>query len=524
MELIAYNDSALSLLAPLVAIGLAIATKKVLPSLFAGILTGILLLTGGNPVDAVVHTWNTLAGVFWDDGGLNSWNTNILFFLLILGVMTSWISLAGGAQAFGEWARKRVKTKQGSQLVTVLLGVIIFIDDYFNSLAVGSISRPLTDRHGVSRAKLAYLIDSTAAPMCVITPISSWGAYIIALIGGILVTHNVTDVSAFSAFLQVVPMNLYAVLALVMVFFVAATGLDIGAMKKHSQRAEMGELYDMSRGTPPGAGDMKALSGGSVADLLVPIIALVAATVTAIVWVGAQALEGPFTLLGAFENTDAAKALVYGGAVGLAVTLLMLLRRKPASSDLWSSTLTGVKSMLPAIYILTLAWMLSTTIGSLETGKYLSTLANGNIDPRLLPAILFILSGAMAFATGTSWGTFGIMLPIAGDLAAGTQISLILPMMGAVLAGAVFGDHCSPISDTTILSSTGASCHHIDHVVTQLPYALLVAACALVGYLILGYSGSVLLSGVAGLVLMLVIALIIKSKNSGTNTDTIAKA
>lgn len=507
MELVNYSDSALSLVTPLVAILLAVLTRRVLLSLGAGIIVGALLLTGFDPVNTFSYITSGFFKVFWDDG-LNKSSLFILLFLLLLGVITSLISLSGGARAFGEWARARVKSRQGSQVLTVLLGILIFIDDYFNSLAVGNISRPLTDRHRVSRAKLAYLIDSTAAPVCVLTPVSSWGAYIIALIGSILVAHGLTDVSAIEAFVSMIPMNLYAVFGLAMVLATAALDLNVGPMASHEQRACAGELYDTAKGTPPGATQLGDHEKGRVSDLVVPIIVLVLATIIALIWTGAQALEtqdAAFSVLGAFENTDVTASLVYGALAGLLVTVVRMLSHRLDSRLWYQATVEGLNSMLPAIYILVLAWVLVGVIGHMETGRYLAGLvSNSMITPGYLPVILFIVSGAMAFATGTSWGTFGIMLPIAGDMAAAADITMMLPMLASVLAGAVFGDHCSPISDTTILSSTGASCHHIDHVTTQLPYALVIALVSIAGYLVMGMTDSVVTGFMAALAAFLI--------------------
>ncbi|MGI9276951.1 MAG: Na+/H+ antiporter NhaC family protein [Endozoicomonas sp.] len=523
MELLSFSQSPLSLTAPVVAIILAVITRKVLWSLGAGIIAGVLLLTNFNPADTLTYLGQGFFSVFWDDG-LNTGSVFILVFLMLLGIITTLIDISGGARAFGDWARERVETRQGSQLLTVLLGLIIFIDDYFNSLAVGNISRPLTDRHGVSRAKLAYLIDSTAAPVCVITPVSSWGAYIIALIGSIMVAHEVTGTSAISAFISMVPMNLYAVFALALVICTAWMDLNIGPMRTHERRARAGELYDTRKGTPPGSSvQLCDNRKGRVSDLIIPVVSLVVATTAAMIGTGAAALQEAgeaFSILGAFENTDVVNSLVYGGLAGLAVTVLRMLGRGLDGSEWNRAVVEGIRSMLPAIYILIFAWVLVDVISSLETGKYLAGLVSQSaIQPSYLPMILFVVSGAMAFATGTSWGTFGIMLPIAGDMAAAADIAMLLPMLSSVLAGAVFGDHCSPISDTTILSSTGASCHHIDHVTTQLPYALSIALVSMIGYFVMGMTESVAGGFITSLVVFGLL-LMLFCKLSGCNPVT----
>lgn len=510
MELVSYSDSWLSLLPPAIAIILAVVTRKVLWSLGAGVVTGAFLLSGYQPLGTLEIVADRAIGVFYEDG----WSLNsiyILLFLFALGILTSIISTSGGARAFGEWARKRVKTRQGSQLLTVVLGFLIFIDDYFNSLAVGSISRPLTDRHRVSRAKLAYLVDSTAAPICILMPISSWGAYIIAVIGGIMASHGLTDINPITAFITMIPMNLYAVFALLMVIFTAWLDLNVGAMGREERSAMEGHLFDPHKGHPPGAPELDEDPNGRVSDLVAPIIMLIIATVGSMLYTGYDALQAQgkaFSVLGAFENTAVSLSLISGGTIGLVFSIVRMLSRG-FSLKLWNDIIIeGLRAMLPAIYILVFAWMLTAIIGMMETGTFLASQVGSNIDAAFLPLMMFLISGVMAFATGTSWGTFGIMLPIAGDMAAALEISMMFPMMGAVLAGAVFGDHCSPISDTTILSSTGASCHHIDHVTTQLPYALSIAFVSILGYVVLGLTGSMVigfaLSAAAFLTLVLI--------------------
>ncbi|PSV48558.1 Na+/H+ antiporter NhaC family protein [Photobacterium indicum] len=498
MNIVDFSHSAISLLPPLVALGLAILTRKVLVSLGVGVLLGAVLLTDFSAGATVGYLSTTVSSLFIDDGAINSWNMSIVAFLLLLGMMTALLTLSGGTRAFAEWAQTRIKSKRGAKLLAAFLGVFIFVDDYFNSLAVGSIARPVTDRFYVSRAKLAYILDSTAAPMCVLMPASSWGAYIITLIGGILASHGVTDYSALSAFVQLAPMNFYAVFALAMVFVVAWFQIDVGPMKKHEIQASQGRGFDEGDDGSRAKDlndelEIDESSNGRVADLVLPIIALIFATFFFMIFTGYQVLveDGiAFNILGAFENTDVGLSLCYGGLIGLISALVPVIRQKIPMADVAKTMWIGAKSMFGAILILLFAWSIGSVIGDMETGKYLSTLVQGNINPMLLPMILFVLAGIMAFSTGTSWGTFGIMLPIAGDLAGATDIALMLPMLGAVLAGSVFGDHCSPISDTTILSSTGARCHHIDHVSTQLPYALSVAFVSVIGFLILGITDS----------------------------------
>lgn len=514
------TNSILSIIPPLLAILMVVLTKRVLLSLSVGIVSAAFILAEFQ-VGRTIHIIVTAAkGIFIADGELNTWNVYIIFFLLILGVITAFISISGGSRAFGEWAMKRVKTRAGAQLVGAILGIIIFIDDYFNALAVGQISRPITDRQKVSRAKLAYLIDSTSAPVCVISPISSWGAYIIALIGSIFAAHHITEYTAFSAFIQMIPMNLYVWVTFAVVFLVIFMEMNIFSMKTHEDRAvSTGELYDPNK-TIPGElkGDLPVSTKGTVGDLIWPIIALVIGTVGSMLWTGAQAVDGKATIIAIFENTDVAKSLLYGGIFGLIITMFMFFRQVAIRKGIEASTFSigvidGIKSMLPAIYILLFAWAIVDLIGQLETGKYLASLVkSSNMNLAFLPFVLFVIAGIMAFSTGTSWGSFGILLPIAGDIAVTTDISLLLPAMAAVLAGSVFGDHCSPISDTTILSSTGAGSNHMDHVMTQLPYALISAGIAAIGYLVMGLSGSILMAYLTAGGLLIVLLLVMKSR------------
>ena len=489
MQLLSYSDSILSLLTPAIAIVLAIITRKVLLSLGAGIVVGGLLVTHFNVIHTLSYISKGFLAVFWNDG-FNRGSVFILLFLILLGILTSLINLSGGTKAFGEWARARVKSRTGAQLFAVFLGILIFIDDYFNALAVGSIGKPLTDRHRISRAKLAYLIDSTSAPVCVIMPVSSWGAYIIGLVGTIMTAHGMSDIKAIHAFVTMIPMNLYAVFGLAMVIAVAWLDLNVGSMGSHEERAKAGELYDLAKGIPPGITQLDDHKKGRVADLVVPIVLLVVATTIAMLWTGGAVLAADghhFSVLGAFENTDVSGSLVYGASLALVLTAVRMAGHNLEGSLWLKAIIEGVRSMLPAIYILISAWVLVSVIEQLETGVYLASLVSGSFSTSYLPMILFVVSCVMAFATGTSWGTFGIMLPIAGDMAAAADAAMLLPMLSAVLAGAVFGDHCSPISDTTILSSTGGSCHHIDHVNTQLPYALTIAVDFSAGLFRAGY-------------------------------------
>ncbi|MCG3736001.1 Na+/H+ antiporter NhaC family protein [Vibrio cincinnatiensis] len=519
MNVIDFASSPLSVLPPLIALTLAIVTRRVLLSLGVGIVLGALLLVDFSLSGAVRYVGSQVASVFVKEGSLNTWNMSIVGFLLLLGMMTAILTLSGGTRAFAEWAQVRVKSKRGSKLLAAFLGVFIFVDDYFNSLAVGSISRPVTDRFYVSRAKLAYILDSTAAPMCVVMPASSWGAYIMTIIGGILVTHGIGDYSPLGAYLRLVPMNFYAIFALLMVFAVVWFQMDVGPMRRHEIQASQGRGFDQDTENDSQEAhelneelDIPESAHGKVLDLVLPIVFLIVATIGAMLYTGGQALASDgvaFNVLGAFENTDVGTSLIYGGFVGLLAALFTVIRQALPVGDILSTIWIGARSMFGAILILIFAWTIGSVIGDMKTGAYLSSLVQGNINPHWLPVILFLLSGIMAFSTGTSWGTFGIMLPIAGDMAGATDLALMLPMLSAVLAGSVFGDHCSPISDTTILSSTGARCNHIDHVATQLPYSLSVAGVSTVGFIVLGMTASLFAAFAAASVAFVLVCVVL---------------
>ncbi len=504
MQLIDYSHSFLSVIPPFLALALAVVTRRVLLSLSIGILVGTAFLTGGNPANGLIHLKDMAEGLVRADGEWSLGKLKILIFLILLGIFTSLLTLSGSNQAFADWAKRHIKNRRGAKMLTACLVFVTFIDDYFHSLAVGAIARPVTDKFKVSRAKLAYILDSTAAPMCVLMPVSSWGASIIATLAGLLVTYKITGYTPMGTFVAMSLMNYYALFALIMVFVVAWFSFDIGSMARFEQAA----LNETHNETAVSDG-----IAGRVYALIIPVLTLIASTVAAMIYTGAQASE-TFSILGAFENTDVNTSLVFGGTCGvLAVVLCTLGTIKTA--DYPKAVWQGAKSMFGAIAILILAWLISTVVGEMHTGDYLSTLVADSIRPGFLPVILFLLASVMAFATGTSWGTFGIMLPIAAAMAVKVEPALIIPCMSAVMAGAVCGDHCSPISDTTILSSTGARCNHIDHVTSQLPYALTVAAAAASGYLALGLTKSALLGfGTTGIVLAVLIFLLKDKKRA----------
>ncbi|MDO5053913.1 MAG: Na+/H+ antiporter NhaC family protein [Pasteurella oralis] len=491
MELIDYSTSVWAVVPPILALLLAIVTRRVILSLSIGILVGSLMLADFNLVNALSYLKNNVISLAYSDGEPNTNNINIVLFLFLLGVLTALLTVSGSNRAFAEWAQKRIKDRRGAKLLAASLVFVTFIDDYFHSLAVGAIASPVTDKFKVSRAKLAYILDSTAAPMCVLMPVSSWGAYIITLIAGLLATYSITEYSPIGAFMTMSAMNFYAIFSILMVFFVSYYSFDIGSMVRHERTAleRNIEIEEEQSGVQ-----------GHVRNLILPIAVLILATVGMMMYTGNEALaaEGkPFDILGAFENTTVGISLVVGGVSAVLIsTICIILDRQVSLNEYGKAWIVGIKSMLGAVLILLFAWTINNVVGDMKTGVYLSSLVSDSLPIAVLPALLFVLTAVMAFSTGTSWGTFGIMLPIAAAIAANAAPELMLPCLSAVMAGAVCGDHCSPISDTTILSSTGAKCNHIDHVTTQFPYAILIAISSIVGYLVLGFTQS----GVLGFV------------------------
>ncbi|MGB5951605.1 MAG: Na+/H+ antiporter NhaC family protein [Ornithinimicrobium sp.] len=511
------EGSVLSILPPVLAIVLVIATKKVLLSLGAGVLSAAIIVAEYNPLDTLREVWGAFSQIFWVDGALNTTYVYILIFTLTLGMITALILMAGGSSAFSDWAIERIKTRRGAQFLGAILGVAIFIDDYFNALAVGQVARPVTDRHRVARAKLAYLIDSTSAPVAVLAPFSSWGASIIGIMAP-LVAASALTVSEVEAFLTAAGNNYYAIAAIITVFIVVTLQIDMGPMRKEERRAiEEGKTFDESLAIPGELDeDLPVYEQGAMRALFVPFLGLVLGVIGGIIYTGYTGADEPsWAVLDIMANTDVTEALIYGAVLGFAASLYYYMRYtlndpKFSAATLGKGLVAGIKSMLPAVYILLLAWMLGSLISALGTGDYLGGLVeSANMEPQWLLPVMFVMASAMAFSTGTSWGSFGILLPIAGDIMNSIdQPELLLPAFGAVLAGAVFGDHCSPISDTTILSSTGASCNVIVHVITQLPYALVGASAALAGYVLLALTGSSIIGFVAVLVVLAIFAVV----------------
>ncbi|OOF54826.1 Na+/H+ antiporter [Rodentibacter genomosp. 2] len=506
MELIDYSSSIWSISPALLAIILAIVTRRVLVSLSTGILVGALMLNNASILPTLIYLKDNIVSLVYNDGAINS-NMNIVLFLLLLGILTALLTVSGSNRAFVEWAQKRIKDRRGAKLLAASLVFVTFIDDYFHSLAVGAIARPVTDRFKVSRAKLAYILDSTAAPMCVMMPVSSWGAYIITLVAGLLTTYSITEFTPIGAFVAMSAMNYYAIFALFMVFFVAYFSFDIASMARHEKAAMGRENHELEE-------DLGAK--GHVRSLILPIVILIVTTVSMMIYSGADVLAKssvPFSILGAFENTNVGVSLIIGGSSAVVIsTILIILDGQVSFSEYARAWKLGIKSMLGAIAILFFAWTINKIVGDVQTGKYLSSLVSDNIPVQFLPVLLFILASVMAFSTGTSWGTFGIMLPIAASMAMNAVPELMLPCLSAVMAGAVCGDHCSPVSDTTILSSTGAKCNHMDHVTTQLPYALTVATASCIGYITVGFTESGVAGFIATAVSLVILVFIVKKR------------
>lgn len=493
-----------SLLPPIVAIGLALITKEVYSSLFIGSLTGAVIYAASASLGAEgVFTTVVRDGLIANLA--DSYNVGILIFLVVLGTIVALMNKAGGSKAYGEWAAKHIKSRVGACISTFVLGVLIFVDDYFNCLTVGSVMRPVTDKHNVSRLKLAYLIDATAAPICIIAPVSSWAA---------AVSGTVEGVNGIQLFINTIPYNLYALLTIIMVIFISLTGVNYGPMKLHEDNAAKGDLFT-TRNTVYDATEDNTSSNGKVIDLIIPVIILIICCVTGMIYSGGFFSGESF--IDAFANCDASYALSLGSIISLIIIIVYFLARRVLKfSDCMSAIPSGFKQMVPAILILTFAWTLKTMTGLLEAGAFVSGIVeSASAIEILLPCILFVVALGLAFATGTSWGTFGILIPIvtgifstelAGVSAAGEIPKTVIICISACLAGAVCGDHCSPISDTTIMASTGAQCDHVNHVSTQLPYALTVAAVCMVGYIFSGFVQNVF--AVLGLSIALMLAVL----------------
>lgn len=489
-----------SVLPPVVAIALALITKEVYSSLFLGVLTGAVAYAGAN--------FSGIVNRLVKDGIVaslsDSYNMGILVFLVVLGMMVAMMNLSGGSRAFGQWARTKIKTRQGAEAATILLGILIFVDDYFNCLTVGSVMKPLTDEYRISRAKLAYLIDATAAPVCILAPISSWAAAVSGFVKG---------ENGLTVFIQAIPFNFYAILTIVMMFALVIMNFDYSKMAVYERNAiETGDLFTVRDENAINAEKAEQVSGthGRVIDLVFPVIVLIICCVISMVYTGGFFSGTSF--IHAFANCDAAASLSMGSMVALLISVIFYTVRGTISfRDCMSCIPEGFKSMVSPILVLTLAWSLKVMTDGLGLAAFISNLVSGGILVSLFPAIIFLIACGLGIASGTSWGTFGILIPIALAITEAYPDMTII-VISACLAGGVCGDHCSPISDTTIMSSAGAACNHISHVETQMPYAMTVMCVSAVTYLVAGFTRSALISLPVGVILLIGTLFVIKRR------------
>ena len=513
----AVHGTIASLLPPVVAIGLALITKEVYSSLFLGILVGCFLQVNGNPIDAFQFFVSHLCS---NAGG----NMGILMFLVILGTMVALMIRAGGSKAYGDWAVSHIKTKSGALWSTFILAIVLGVDDYFNNLTTGNVMRPVADGHHISRAKLSYMCDATAAPVCIMMPVSSWAAAVTGVIGN--------EEVGFQIFLRAIPFNYYAILTLVFIIVMTCLNIDYGPMRTHELNAAKGDLYTTPERPFENAAEMKFNPDGKVIDLVIPVIILIIGCVSSMIYVGFQ--NGGHDLITAFANTSAFDALPLGSLIALIINMIyFMVRRSMKFTELMDCLPEGFKQMVPAILILCLAW----TIGDVTTGLGAPEFVAGIVKNlsgslyALLPAVVFIIAAFLGFATGTSWGTFSILLPIvipvfsggtpAVDLTVGDlNNNLLMISIAATLGGAVMGDHCSPISDTTIMASSGAQCYHLNHVATQLPYAVTVAVVAFVNYIITAFIQVPFICLPIAIVSMVLVMLVIGKVNHSMNAHS----
>ena len=504
-----------SLLPPVAAIVLALITKEVYSSLFLGIIVGCFLYTNGSPIDAFQDFVSRLTS---NAGG----NMGILMFLVILGTMVALMIRAGGSKAYGDWAVSHIKTKSGALWSTFILAIVLGVDDYFNNLTTGNVMRPVTDGHHISRAKLSYMCDATAAPVCIMMPVSSWAAAVTGIIGN--------EEVGFQIFLKAIPYNYYAILTLVFIVVMTCLNIDYGPMRKHENNAAKGDLYTTPERPFAGVEEMKFNPNGKVIDLVLPVLVLVGGCVGSMVYVGYQ--NGGTDLITAFANTSAFDALPLGSLVALIFTMIFfMVRRAMSFTELMDCLPNGFKQMVPAILILCLAWTIGDVTRALGAPEFVADLVS-KFGPGLknfLPAVVFLIAAFLGFATGTSWGTFTILLPIvipvfSGGIPAADLTSelingndMLMIAIAATLGGAVMGDHCSPISDTTIMASSGAQCYHLNHVATQLPYAMTVAAVCFANYILASFIQNVVINLAIAIVCMVVVLLVIGKLNHSMN-------
>ncbi len=506
-----------SLLPPIVAIVLALISKEVYSSLFLGVLAGALLYTN-------FGIWNTVVALVGSEVGLicvlaDAWDMGIIIFLVLLGIMVDLMNKGGGSAAFGRWAKTAVKTRKGAQLLTMLLGVLIFVDDYFNCLTVGSVMRPVTESHKISRAKLAYIIDSTAAPVCMIAPVSSWAAAVSGYV-------NSESVNGIQVFIQQIPYNYYCLLSLVMIIVISLLNFDYGPMFTHEYNAQIkDDLFTTEH--RPFAGDDEYEEGakkGSVLDLILPVVVLIVMCIIGMIWTGGF-FEGT-SFIDAFAGCDASLGLPLGAIVAVVFTFIYFWCRGAIGFvKSFDSVPNGFVQMVSPILILTLAWTLNSMTGSLGSSDFVNAvLGNAEGLQNFLPAIIFVMAAAIAFATGTSWGTIGIMAPIVVQVFDyNVDPTLCVIGLAAACAGGVCGDHCSPISDTTIMASAGAHCYHLNHVSTQLPYAITVVCVSFVGFIMAPFIRSAVICLIIEIVLMIAVLLVIRAVLKKKNADKFAE-
>ena len=511
---VAYN-TIFSILPPVVAIVLALITKEVYSSLFLGIFVGCLLYVNGNLLAALQDFVDRLCT---NVGG----NAAILMFLVLLGTLVALMIRAGGSKAYGDWAVAHIKTKSGALWATFILAIVLGVDDYFNNLTTGNVMRPVADGHHISRAKLSYMCDATAAPVCIMMPVSSWAAAVTGVIGN--------EEVGFQIFLKAIPYNYYAILTMVFIIVMTCMNIDYGPMKTHEDNAAKGDLYTTEHRPYADASEMKFNPNGKTIDLVIPVIILIICCVAGLLIVGFQG--GGHDILTAFANTSAGPALALGGLVALIIDMVyFMIRRSMSFTELMDCLPEGFKQMVPAILILCLAWTIGDITKALGAPEFVADFVRsfGSSLQNFLPAVVFIIACGLGFATGTSWGTFTILLPIVIPVFAGVSASeltaadigpghdILMIAIAATLGGAVMGDHCSPISDTTIMASTGAQCYHLNHVATQMPYAVTVAAVAFVNYIIAGQIQNVVIDLIIAVVSMVAVLLIIGKLNHSMN-------
>ena len=511
---VAYN-TIFSILPPVVAIVLALITKEVYSSLFLGIFVGCLLYVNGNLLAALQDFVDRLCT---NVGG----NAAILMFLVLLGTLVALMIRAGGSKAYGDWAVAHIKTKSGALWATFILAIVLGVDDYFNNLTTGNVMRPVADGHHISRAKLSYMCDATAAPVCIMMPVSSWAAAVTGVIGN--------EEVGFQIFLKAIPYNYYAILTLVFIIVMTCMNIDYGPMKTHEDNAAKGDLYTTEHRPYADASEMKFNPNGKTIDLVIPVIILIICCVAGLLIVGFQG--GGHDILTAFANTSAGPALALGGLVALIIDMIyFMIRRSMSFTELMDCLPEGFKQMVPAILILCFAWTIGDITKALGAPEFVADFVRsfGSSLQNFLPAVVFIIACGLGFATGTSWGTFTILLPIVIPVFAGVSASeltvadigpghdILMIAIAATLGGAVMGDHCSPISDTTIMASTGAQCYHLNHVATQMPYAVTVAAVAFVNYIIAGQIQNVVIDLIIAVVSMVAVLLIIGKLNHSMN-------